>query len=73
MNPESSESENLFQSIQADANIDQVTVDSIEVAQFESEVVPTIEAVKMWSEGRRIDLRPRLVDSPLAKPAFLIH
>ena len=70
LNPES-ESENLFQSVQANANINQVTVDSIEIAQFESEVVPTIEAVKMWSEGRRVDLRPRLIDSATGEARLL--
>ena len=46
-------------------NIDQFTIGGIEIHEYPvGEVVPTIEAVKLLkvSEGRTIDLRPRLVD-----------
>ena len=55
-----------FQSVQSNAEI---TIGSIE--KFESEVIPTIEAVKMWTEGRNFDLRPRLVDSATGEARLL--
>ena len=41
------------------------------MADFESEVVPTIEAVKMWNENRNVDLRPRLIDSSTGEARLL--
>ena len=48
------ESETFFQTVQTDA-MNQVELGSFEIA--ENEVVPAVEAVKMWTEGCNLDLR----------------
>ena len=65
------ESDTLFHPVQTNATPEQITLNSIEIASFESEVIPTIEAIKMWNEGRNVDLRPRLVDSSTGEPRLL--
>ena len=67
------ESDTLFHShSQTEAEINDITISGIEVPGYAvGEVVPSIEAVKMLSAGRNIDLRPRLVDSSTGEPRLL--